>query len=121
MQRFDFDNALTMHRAWKMKFHLALGSVQGKDYDTQPIGDAAHCSLGIWLAANAGELAQVAAAQELQTVHEEFHRRSKDIADSIRSGHILSMSDPAIAAYLTLSERIEDLLLLLKQQLQAPA
>ena len=43
MQTFDFDNALTMHRAWKMKFQLALGSVQGKDYDTQPIGDAAHC------------------------------------------------------------------------------
>ena len=54
MQAFDFDNALTMHRAWKMKFHLALGSVQGKDYDTGPIGDTAHCSLGKWLAANAG-------------------------------------------------------------------
>lgn len=118
MQRFDFDNALTMHRAWKMKFHLALGSVQGKDYDTAPIGDAAQCRLGIWLAANAGELAQIAAAQELLAVHEEFHRRSKDIADSIRNGKILSMDDPDIAAYLTLSSRIEDLLLQLKTQLQ---
>lgn len=119
MQRFDFDNALTMHRAWKMKFHLALGSVQGKDYDTAPIGDAAQCRLGIWLAANAGELAQIAAAQELLAVHEEFHRRSKDIADSIRNGQILSMDDPDIAAYLRLSSRIEDLLLQLKTQLQA--
>jgi hypothetical protein len=121
MQAFDFDNALTMHRAWKMKFHMALGSVQGRDYDTQPIGDAAQCSLGIWLAANAGELERHATAQELLTVHEEFHRQSKGIADNIRNGNILSMSDPAIAAYLTLSARIEDLLLQLKAQLQASA
>ena len=121
MQNFDFDNALTMHRAWKMKFHLALGSVQDKDYDTQPIGDAAQCSLGQWLAANAGELLRFAAAQELLTVHEEFHRQSKAIADDIRSGNILSMSDPAIAAYLSLSERIEDLLLQLKLDLQPSA
>lgn len=121
MQSFDFDNALTMHRAWKMKFHLALGSVQGKDYDTQPIGDAAHCSLGIWLAANAGELQRFAAAQELLIVHEEFHRQSKAIADDIRSGKILPMSASAIAAYLSLSERIEDLLLQLKAHLQPSA
>ncbi len=120
MKNFDFDNALTMHRAWKMKFHLALGSVQGKDYDTQPIGDAAHCSLGIWLAANAGELEGVVGARELLAVHEEFHRQSKAIADAIRSGNILSMDDPAIGAYLGLSERIEDLLLQLKTHLQAP-
>lgn len=121
MQSFDFDNALTMHRAWKMKFHLALGSVQGRDYDTQPIGDAAQCSLGIWLAANAGELERIAAARELPTVHEEFHRQSKAIADAIRGGNILSMSDPAIGAYLSLSQQIENLLLQLKQHLQPSA
>ena len=121
MQAFDFDNALTMHRAWKMKFHLALGSVQGKDYDTQPIGDAAHCSLGQWLAANAGELAGSAAAGKLLPVHEEFHRQSKTIADEIRQGRILQMTDPAIVAYLALSEKIEDLLLQLKAELQPVA
>lgn len=42
MHAFDFDNALTIRRAWKMKFHLALGSVQGQDYDTRPIGDISH-------------------------------------------------------------------------------
>jgi hypothetical protein len=57
MQAFDFDNALDKHRAWKMRFQIALGSVQGKEYDTAPIGDAANCSLGKWLAANADELA----------------------------------------------------------------
>ena len=118
MHTFDFDDAVTMHRAWKMKFHLALGSVQGRDYDTQPIGDAAQCKLGIWLTANAGQLERYAAALELRAVHEEFHRQSKDIADNIRNGNILSMGDPAIAAYLSLSERIEDLLLQLKAHLQ---
>lgn len=118
MQAFDFDNALTMHRAWKMKFQLALGRVQGKDYDTGSIGDAANCSLGLWLAANAGELTGSATATELLPVHEEFHRQSKTIADEIRSGSILVMSDPAIVAYLALSSRIEDLLLMLKAELQ---
>jgi len=121
MQAFDFDNALTMHRAWKMKFHLALGSVQDRDYDTAPIGDAAHCSLGQWLAANAGELAGSVAARELLPVHDEFHRQSKAIADSIRQGRILQMTDPAIVAYLGLSEKIEDLLLRLKAELEPVA
>ena len=118
MQAFDFDNALTMHRAWKMKFHLALGSVQGKDYDTGSIGDAASCSLGLWLATNSGELAGFATARELLPVHEEFHRQSKAIADEIRSGSILVMTDPAIVAFLDLSAQIEDLLLKLKAELQ---
>jgi hypothetical protein len=118
MQAFDFDNALTMHRAWKMKFHVALGSVQGSDYDTGSIGDAANCSLGNWLATNAGELVGSAAATELLPVHEEFHRQSKAIADEIRSGSILVMTDPAIVAYLDLSARIEDLLLKTKTELQ---
>lgn len=118
MKSFDFDNALTMHRAWKMKFHLALGSVQGKEYDTQPIGDAANCSLGQWLAANETELAGSAAAEKLLPIHEEFHRQSKAIADEIRQGRILQMTDPAIVAYLALSEKIEGLLLQLKSELQ---
>jgi len=121
MQAFDFDNALTMHRAWKMKFQLALGSVQGKEYDVRPLGDAAYCSLGQWLAANAGELAGSAAAGRLQPIHEEFHRQSMAIADDIRCGRILSMADPAIAAYLDLSAEIEDLLLGLKAELQPDA
>ena len=121
MQTFDFDNALTMHRAWKMKFQLALGSVQGKDYDTQPIGDAAHCSLGKWLADNAAELAGSAVAGKLLPIHEEFHRQSMAIADEIRSGNILVMTDPAIVAYLALSGQIEDLLVQLKAELQTIA
>lgn len=118
MQAFDFDNALSKHRAWKMKFQLALGSVQGEDYDTGPIGDAAHCSLGEWLAANAAELAGSVAAGKLLPVHEEFHRQSKEIADEIRHGEILHMTDPAIVAYLDLSAEIEDFLLQLKTELQ---
>ena len=118
MQDFDFDNALTMHRAWKMKFHLALDKVQGRDFDTAPIGDAAQCSLGMWLAANAGALTRSSAATRLLPIHEEFHRQSKAIADSIREGRILKMDDPAIIAYLDLSNRIEDLLLQLKAELR---
>lgn len=110
MQGFDFDHALTIHRAWKMKFQLALGSVSNRGYDTQPIGDAAQCSLGQWLAANAGELAGYVSAQELLKVHEEFHRRSKSIADDIRNGKILQMSDQPIVDYLALSGKIEALL-----------
>jgi len=119
MQAFDFDNALDKHRAWKMRFQIALGSVQGEDYDTAPIGDAASCSLGQWLAANADELADHAAAASLLPVHEEFHRQSKAIADQLRSGTVLALADPAIVAYLSLSARIEELLLQLKDQLKA--
>jgi hypothetical protein len=115
MQAFDFDAAVTMHRAWKMKFHLALDRVQGADFDTQPLGDAAQCRLGQWLAANAGELQGLASAAELLTVHEEFHRQAQAIADAIRTGAILRMSDPAIEQFLACSERIEALL----AQLQA--
>jgi len=57
MQTFDFDSAITMHRSWKMKFHLAIDAIRSGDFDTQPIGDDAHCSLGQWLAASASELA----------------------------------------------------------------
>lgn len=110
MQAFDFDNALTMRRAWKMKFHLALGSVQGKDYDTGFIGDAANRNRG---------LAGFATARELLPVHDEFHRQSRAIADEIRSGSILVMTDPAIVAFLDLSAQIGDLLRKLKTELQA--
>jgi hypothetical protein len=119
MQPFDFDNALDMHRAWKMKFHVALGSVHGKDYDTAPIGDAASCRLGEWLADNADELAGFAIVPRLLAVHDEFHRQSKSIADDIRSGSVLELTDPAIVAYLSLSAQIEELLLQLKDQLKA--
>lgn len=119
MQAFDFDDALEMHRAWKMKFHVALGNVRSEDYDTAPIGDAGSCSLGRWLAANAAELAGHGPVARLLAVHEEFHRQSKAIADDIRSGRILAMTDPAIVAYLALSEQVEDLLLRLKAELQA--
>ncbi len=121
MQDFDFENALTMHRAWKMKFHIALGRVQGEDFDTRPLGDASQCGLGQWLAANAGDLSGSATVTELLPVHEQFHQESKAIADAIREGRILHMEDPAIGAYLTLSTRIENLLLKLKHELQSRA
>lgn len=120
MQDFDFDNALTMHRAWKMKFHIALGRVQGEDFDTRPLGDSAQCGLGQWLAANATELAGAPVVAELLPVHEQFHQESQAIADAIRAGRILHMDDPAIGAYLTLSTRIEGLLLKLKHELRPP-
>jgi len=118
MQAFDFEQAITMHRSWKMKFHLALDRVQGRDFDTQPIGDAAQCSLGRWLAANAGELQAYASARELLTVHEEFHRQAQSIADAIRSGRIVRLSDKFIIEFGVLSGRIEDLLSRLRTDLQ---
>jgi|GEM_PF-1132011 hypothetical protein len=118
MQAFDFEQAITMHRSWKMKFHLALDRVQGRDFDTQPIGDAAQCSLGRWLAANAGELQAYASARELLTVHEEFHRQAQSIADAIRSGRIVRLSDKFIIEFGVLSGRIEDLLGRLRTDLQ---
>ncbi len=121
MQDLDFENALTMHRAWKMKFHIALGRVQGEDFDSRPLGDASHCGLGQWLAANAGKLNGSSTVAELLPVHEQFHLESKAIADAIREGRILRMEDPAIGAYLTLSTRIEGLLLKLKHELQTLA
>ena len=121
MLAFDFDKALTMHRAWKMKFHIALGRVQGEDFDTRPLGDATRCALGCWLSANDEALRASPAATDLLPVHEEFHRQSQAIADAIREGHILRMDDPVIAAYLELSTRIEELLLKLKHELQPAA
>ena len=121
MQDFDFDSALTMHRAWKMKFHIALGRVQGEDFDSRPLGDAAQCALGRWLATNAGELRASPAVARLLLVHDEFHRQSRAIADAVREGLILHMNDPAIVAYLDLSERIEALLLDLKHELHPAA
>ena len=118
MQKFDFDSAITMHRSWKMKFHLALDRVQGMDFDTQPIGDAAQCSLGQWLAASAGELEGVATARELVTVHDEFHRQAQSIADAIRTGKIVHLSDKFIIEFGVLSGKIEALLLRLKTELQ---
>ncbi|MFA4968905.1 MAG: CZB domain-containing protein [Sulfuritalea sp.] len=118
MQAFDFDQAITMHRSWKMKFHLAIDRVQGQDFDTQPIGDAAQCSLGRWLAANAGELEDYASARELLTVHEEFHRQAQSIADAIRSGRIVRLSDKFIIEFGVLSGKIEGLLGRLKTDLQ---
>ncbi|MDP2822344.1 MAG: CZB domain-containing protein [Sulfuritalea sp.] len=118
MQAFDFDCALNMHRAWKMKFHLALDKVSGKDFDTQPIGDDAQCNLGQWLTANAGELESFIAARELLKVHEEFHRQSKSIADAIGDGKILHMSDRAIVEFGVLSGKIEALLLQLDMELR---
>jgi hypothetical protein len=118
MQAFDFDHAITMHRSWKMRFHLALDRVQDKDFDTQPIGNAAQCSLGQWLAANAGELENFASARELLTAHEEFHRQSQSIADAIRIGKILRMTDNSILEFGALSGKIEALLLQLKTEIQ---
>ena len=118
MQAFYFDDAITLHRSWKMKFHLALDRVQGREFDTQPIGDAAQCSLGQWLAANADELEGHASARELLTVHEEFHRQAQSIADAIRSGKIVRLSDKFIIEFGVLSGRIEALLARLKKELQ---
>lgn len=118
MQAFDFDNAITMHRLWKMRFHLALDRVQGKDFDTQPIGDAAQCSLGQWLAANAAELEGFALVAELTTVHEEFHRQAQSIADAIRTGKIVRLSDKSIVEFGILSGKIETWLLQLKTEIQ---
>ena len=121
MQDFDFDSALTMHRAWKMKFHIALGRVQGEDFDSRPLGDAAQCALGRWLAANAGELHASPTVARLLPAHDAFHHQSRAIADAVREGLILRMNDPAIVDYLELSERIEALLLELKHELQPAA
>lgn len=121
MLDFDLANALIMHRAWKMKFHIALGRVQGEDFDSRPLGDATRCQLGHWLDANAAALRAFPAALELLPVHEDFHRQSRAIADAIREGRILHMDDPAIVAYLDLSTRIEGLLQRLKNELTAAA
>ena len=117
MQAFDFDNAITLHRSWKMKFHLAIDRIRGQDFDTQVIGDEAQCALGQWLAANAGELKAFASATELLAVHREFHRQAAAIADAIRNGRIVRMGDKAIVEFGILSARIEALLARLKADL----
>lgn len=118
MQAFDFDSAINMHRSWKMKFHLALDNIRGGDFDTQSIGDEGLCSLGQWLAANAGELERFACAGELLTVHQEFHRQSEAIADAIKNGRIVRLTDQAIVEFGALSARIEALLSRLKTEIQ---
>ena len=118
MQTFDFDSALAMHRSWKMKFHLAIDAIHSGDFDTQPLGDDARCSLGQWLAANASELEGYDSARELLAVHQEFHRQSESIADDIRSGRIVRLTDKAIVEFGTLSGKIEALLLQLKTEIQ---
>ncbi|WP_084207364.1 CZB domain-containing protein [Sulfuritalea hydrogenivorans] len=118
MQAFDFDSAITMHRAWKMKFHMALDTIRGKDFDTQPIGDEARCSLGQWLAANARELEGYGATRELLAVHQEFHRQSESIADAIRNEKIVNLTDQAIVGFGVLSARIEALLQQLEKEIR---
>ena len=118
MQEFDFDSAIDMHRSWKMKFHLAIDTIRSEDFDTQPIGDEAGCSLGQWLAANAGELARFGSARELLAIHQEFHRQSESIADAIKNGRIVRLGDQAIVDFGKLSARIEALLLQLKTEIQ---
>lgn len=117
MQAFDFDDAITMHRSWKMKFHLAIDTIRGQDFDTQAIGDEAQCALGKWLAANAGELQAFASAAELLAIHQEFHRQAAAIADAIRNGRIVRLSDKAIVEFSSLSARIEASLSRLKAEL----
>jgi hypothetical protein len=118
MQKFDFDGAVTMHRSWKMRFHLALDAISSRDYNTQPIGDDAKCGLGQWLAANAGELERFESAGELLAIHSRFHQQSESIADDIRMGRIVHLSDKSIAEFSVLSEKIEALLLRLKKDVQ---
>lgn len=118
MQKLDFDSAIAMHRAWKMKFHLAIDNIRGGDYDTRPLGDDAQCALGQWLAANAGELKDFASAGVLMAIHQDFHQRSESIADAIRQGRIVHLRDKAIVDFGVLSEKIESLLLQLKAELQ---
>jgi len=118
MQAFDFDSAVTMHRSWKMKFHLAIDNIRSRDFATQPIGDDAQCSLGRWLAANAGDLEGFDSARELMAIHQEFHRQSESIADDIRNGKIVRLTDKAIVEFGVLSGKIEALLLQLKTEIR---
>lgn len=118
MQAFDFDSAVTMHKSWKMKFHLAIDNIRSRDFDTQPIGDNAKCSLGQWLSVNAGELEKFDSAKDLLAIHQEFHRQSESIADDIRSGKIVRLTDKAIVEFGVLSGKIEALLLQLKTEIQ---
>lgn len=121
MQAFDFDGALDMHRSWKMKFHLALDAIRGPEFDARPLGDEARCSLGQWLAANAGELDRYPSARDLMAIHQEFHRQAEAIATAIGSGDIVQRSDPAIVAFGALSARIEAALQQLKKDIQPVA
>lgn len=118
MQAFDFDGAITLHRAWKMKFHLALDKIQDSGFDTQPLGDSEACKLGQWLAANAGELARFPTVGELTRIHREFHQRAEAVADAIRNGRIVRLDDTAIVEFGLLSATIEALLLRLKSEVQ---
>lgn len=117
MQAFDLDSAITMHRSWKMKFHLAIDRIRGDDFDTQSIGDDGKCALGAWLSANAGELAELESARALPAIHREFHRQAQAIAEAISSGRILRRTDTAIVEFGALSEGIEAQLLKLKADL----
>lgn len=121
MQPFDFDAAITMHRAWKMKFHLAINNIRGSDFDSGPLANDQQCKLGQWLADNAGELAALPSARELATVHEQFHRQAAALADDIKNGKVLRPEDPAIAGFVVLSGDIESRLLKLKDEVQRAA
>ena len=118
MHPFDFDDAITKHRTWKMKFHLALDRIRSSDYDTRPLGDDTRCALGEWLAANAGELQAFQSAKELGGLHQEFHQQSEAIAKSISSGSIVHLGDKAIVEFGDLSEKIEALLERLKNDVR---
>jgi hypothetical protein len=118
MQALDFDSAIAMHRSWKMKFHLAIDAIRGADFDPRPIGDGAACRLGHWLAANGAELDGFESARDLRAIHAEFHRQAESIADDIRMGRIVHLTDPAIVDFGALSDRIEALLLQLKSEIR---
>lgn len=118
MNPFDFDEAITRHRAWKMKFHLAIDRIRGSDFDARPLGDDSGCALGEWLAANAGELQAFASARELAGLHKEFHHRSEAIAKAISSGGIVRLDDQAIVDFGDLSEKIEGLLARLRDEVR---
>ena len=118
MQAFDFDTAITMHRSWKMKFHLAIDNIRDRDFDTQSIGDAAQCSLGQWLAANANELKEIVSARELMAIHQEFHRQAESIADAIKNGRIVRLTDKPVVEFGALSAKIEVLLLQLQTDIR---
>jgi hypothetical protein len=110
MQDFDFDSALTMHRAWKMKFQHGAGPRPGRGL-RHAVRSAMprNAALGRWLAANAGELSASPAVASCCRRTTSSTVSPGPSPTRSASGLILRMNDPAIVAYLDLSERIEAL------------
>jgi len=80
-----FDNAISAHVTWLVRFESVMLGSSRDQFDPQQISDDTICEFALWLDANPGLFPNAERIEQVRSLHRSFHEKAATVAVLLRS------------------------------------